>query len=170
MEVQENLQVHIPRLASLAEFRYQLRSFLSFSEVATERAGVQAQHYQLMQVIAALPESEVASISYIAERMILRHNSTVELVDRAEKAGLVRRQSDERDLRRSLVVLTPQGARVPLMRRAFAEAAQDEFVGTDEASLLERAGVPVHVVPGSGRNLKVTQPGDLEIAEFYLAG
>lgn len=65
---------------------------------------------------------------------------------------------------------TPQGARVPLMRRAFAEAAADGFIGTDEASLLERAGVPVYVVQGSHRNLKVTQPGDLEIAEFYLAG
>ena len=59
---------------------------------------------------------------------------------------------------------------MPLMRRAFAEAQNDEFNGTDEASLLERAGIPVHVVPGSARNLKVTQPGDLEIAEFYLGG
>lgn len=65
---------------------------------------------------------------------------------------------------------TPQGARVPLMRRAFKEAAADEFTGTDEASLLERAGIPVFVVQGSARNFKVTQPGDLEIAEFYLAG
>ena len=65
---------------------------------------------------------------------------------------------------------TPQGAKVPLMRRAFSEAAADEFVGTDEASLLERANIPVYVVPGSYRNLKVTQPGDLEIAEFYLTG
>jgi 2-C-methyl-D-erythritol 4-phosphate cytidylyltransferase len=65
---------------------------------------------------------------------------------------------------------TPQGARVPLMRRAFAEAAADGFVGTDESSLLERANIPVYVVPGSSRNFKVTQPGDLEVAEFYLAG
>ena len=65
---------------------------------------------------------------------------------------------------------TPQGALVPLMRRAFDEAAADGFVGTDEASLLERANIPVYVVPGTARNLKVTQPGDLEIAEFYLAG
>jgi len=65
---------------------------------------------------------------------------------------------------------TPQGALVPLMRRAFSEAAADGFIGTDEASLLERANIPVYVVPGSSRNFKVTQPGDLEIAEFYLAG
>ena len=65
---------------------------------------------------------------------------------------------------------TPQGARVPLMRQAFAEAKADEFTGTDESSLLERANIPVYVVPGSSRNFKVTQPGDLEVAEFYLAG
>src|ERR1035438_6763896 len=64
---------------------------------------------------------------------------------------------------------TPQGARCELLRRAFAEAAADEFEGTDEASLLERAGIPVAVVPGSARNLKITQPGDLELAEFYLS-
>jgi 2-C-methyl-D-erythritol 4-phosphate cytidylyltransferase len=64
---------------------------------------------------------------------------------------------------------TPQGARCGLLRRAFAEAADDEFAGTDEASILERAGIQVAVVPGSPRNFKITQPGDLELAEFYLA-
>jgi len=63
---------------------------------------------------------------------------------------------------------TPQGARCGLLQRAFAEAAADEFAGTDEASLLERAGIPVAVVPGSPKNFKITQPGDLELAEFYL--
>jgi len=63
---------------------------------------------------------------------------------------------------------TPQGARAGFLRRAFAEAEADEFAGTDEASLLERAGIEVHVVQGSSRNFKITQPGDLELAEFYL--
>jgi len=63
---------------------------------------------------------------------------------------------------------TPQGARCGLLQRAFAEAAADEFTGTDEASLLERAGNVVAVVPGSPRNFKITQPGDIELAEFYL--
>jgi DNA-binding MarR family transcriptional regulator len=77
--------------------------------MASERCGIGAQQYQLMQVIAAIPEGQVTSITYLAERMILRHNSTVELVDRAERAGLVRRESDQRDLRRSIVQLTPAG-------------------------------------------------------------
>ena len=100
------------RLTRLAEFRYQLRKFLSFSETEAERFGIAAQQYQLMQVIGALAPGEAASISLLAERMILRHNSTVELVDRAEKAGLVRRVTDERDLRRSIVVLTSHGETV----------------------------------------------------------
>jgi 2-C-methyl-D-erythritol 4-phosphate cytidylyltransferase len=63
---------------------------------------------------------------------------------------------------------TPQGARYGLLKRAFADATADEFAGTDEASLLERAGIAVAVVPGSPKNFKITQPGDLELAEFYL--
>jgi 2-C-methyl-D-erythritol 4-phosphate cytidylyltransferase len=92
---------------------------------------------------------------------------TIKQVERTADGALI-----TATIPRELIVhaQTPQGATVPLMRRAFAEAAADEFVGTDEASLLERANIPVYVVPGSSRNLKVTQPGDLEIAEFYLAG
>jgi 2-C-methyl-D-erythritol 4-phosphate cytidylyltransferase len=63
---------------------------------------------------------------------------------------------------------TPQGARCGLLRQVFAEAAADGFAGTDESSLLERAGIEVAVVAGTARNLKITQPGDLELAEFYL--
>jgi 2-C-methyl-D-erythritol 4-phosphate cytidylyltransferase len=64
---------------------------------------------------------------------------------------------------------TPQGFRLSLLTRAFAEAEAEGFVGTDEASLVERAGIDVAVVPGSPANMKVTQPGDLELAEFYLS-
>jgi 2-C-methyl-D-erythritol 4-phosphate cytidylyltransferase len=63
---------------------------------------------------------------------------------------------------------TPQGFRFGLLKKAFAEAEADGFVGTDEASLVERAGLSVAVVHGSQVNLKITQPGDLELAEFYL--
>ena len=106
-------------LKTLAEFRFQMRKFLNFSETASERCGIPAQQYQLMQVIAAMPEGQQASITYLAERMILRHNSTVELVDRAERAGLVRRESDPKDMRRSLVQLTQQGQEI--VERLVAE-------------------------------------------------
>ncbi len=64
---------------------------------------------------------------------------------------------------------TPQGFRCGLLKRAFAEAAADGFTGTDEASIVERSGVSVAVVAGSATNLKITQPGDLELAGFYLS-
>ena len=63
---------------------------------------------------------------------------------------------------------TPQGFRYGLLRQAMTEAVEDGFVGTDESSVMERAGHPVAVVHGSQVNLKITQPGDLELAEFYL--
>ena len=69
---------------------------------------------------------------------------------------------------RVVMAQTPQGAKFRVLKRAFQEAINDEFAGTDEASVLERAGVDVWVVAGSGRNFKITQPGDLELAEFYL--
>lgn len=63
---------------------------------------------------------------------------------------------------------TPQGFRCGLLRRALAAAEADGFVGTDEASVVERAGFEVVVVPGTAENIKITQPGDLELAEFFL--
>ena len=71
---------------------------------------------------------------------------------------------------RIVLAQTPQGARFASLLRAFDEAKADSFAGTDEASLLERAGISVAVVVGSAANLKITQPGDLELAEFYLKG
>jgi 2-C-methyl-D-erythritol 4-phosphate cytidylyltransferase len=63
---------------------------------------------------------------------------------------------------------TPQGFRFGLLQNAMKDATADGFLGTDEASVVERAGHPVAVVHGSQVNLKITQPGDLELAEFYL--
>ena len=95
-------------LRDLAEFRYRLRSFLSFSEGCAETVGVTAQQYQLLQVVG-VAEDGGASISLVASRMLLRHNSAVELVDRAARLGLVERVEDAEDLRRSIVRLTEKG-------------------------------------------------------------
>jgi 2-C-methyl-D-erythritol 4-phosphate cytidylyltransferase len=90
---------------------------------------------------------------------------TVKQVERTAHGALV-----TSTIPREFVVLaqTPQGFRCGLLHRAFAEATADGFVGTDEASVVERAGQAVFVVPGSQVNLKITQPGDLALAEFYL--
>jgi 2-C-methyl-D-erythritol 4-phosphate cytidylyltransferase len=90
---------------------------------------------------------------------------TIKQVERTAHGALV-----TATIPREYVVLaqTPQGFRYGLLRKAFAEAVADGFIGTDEASVVERAGLPVAVVHGSQVNLKITQPGDLELAEFYL--
>ena len=90
---------------------------------------------------------------------------TIKQVERTAHGALI-----TSTIPREYIVLaqTPQGFRYGLLQRAFAEALADGFVGTDEASVVERAGNPVAVVHGSQVNLKITQPGDLELAEFYL--
>jgi 2-C-methyl-D-erythritol 4-phosphate cytidylyltransferase len=141
--------------------------------------------------LAALPSTSASDIVLVhdAVRPLIDPATIERTLDAIEKHGAaivgtpaidtikqVERTSDgaliTATIPRELIVhaQTPQGARVPLLRQAFAEAAADEFIGSDESSLLERANIPVFVVQGSPRNFKVTQPGDLEIAEFYLAG
>jgi len=90
---------------------------------------------------------------------------TIKQVERTAHGALI-----TSTIPREFVVLaqTPQGFRFGLLQNAFAEATADGFIGTDEASVVERAGHPVAVVPGSQVNLKITQPGDLALAEFYL--
>lgn len=66
------------------------------------------------------------------------------------------------------MVQTPQGFRRDILLQAYQKAQQDEFLGTDDASLVERLGVPVKVVPGDYKNIKVTTPEDMLIAEAFL--
>ena len=90
---------------------------------------------------------------------------TVKQVERTAEGALIKST-----IPREKIVLaqTPQGFRYAVLKRAFDEAAADGFIGTDEASLVERSGHPVAVVMGSPRNIKITTPADLELAEFYL--
>jgi 2-C-methyl-D-erythritol 4-phosphate cytidylyltransferase len=63
---------------------------------------------------------------------------------------------------------TPQVFRYELLMRAFDSARGDGFTGTDESSLVERLDVEVSVVSGSDRNIKITKPGDMELAHLFL--
>jgi len=69
---------------------------------------------------------------------------------------------------RVVLAQTPQVFQSSLLIKAFAQARQDGVTASDEAGLVERTGHDVHVVVGSERNLKITRPGDMELAEFYL--
>jgi 2-C-methyl-D-erythritol 4-phosphate cytidylyltransferase len=70
---------------------------------------------------------------------------------------------------RVVMAQTPQGFRFSIIKKAFDDAIADGFTGTDEASLAERAGNEVAVVMGSARNIKITTPDDMELAEFFLS-
>ena len=86
-------------LETLAEFRYELRQFLHFSERAAVEVGLQPQQHQLLLQVAGTPEGKTVTIVYAAERLSLRHNSVVELVNRSEREGLLVRTEDTVDRR-----------------------------------------------------------------------
>jgi DNA-binding MarR family transcriptional regulator len=96
----------------LSELRYQLRKFLHFSQEAAERAAIRPQQHQLLLAVHGMPEDEEPSIANVAHRMVLKHNSAVELVDRTIELGLLRRTHDQIDHRRILLRLTPEGEQV----------------------------------------------------------
>lgn len=100
------------QMRRLAEFRFQLRKFLHFSSLAADRAGVRAQQYQLLQCVWGMPEELDPTIANVAARMLLKHNSAVELVDRTIEQGLLRRCPDPTDHRRILIRMTPQGEKL----------------------------------------------------------
>ena len=86
---------------------------------------------------------------------------TVKQVQQTRIVGTIPRE-------RIVLAQTPQVFRYELLKQAFAKAREENFVGTDEASLVEHLGHEVTVVPGSERNIKITTPADLELARFYL--
>jgi 2-C-methyl-D-erythritol 4-phosphate cytidylyltransferase len=90
---------------------------------------------------------------------------TVKQVERTSEGAIIKAT-----IPRAGIVLaqTPQGFRYSVIKKVFDEAAADGFTGTDEASLAERSGHEVAVVMGSAKNIKITSPGDMELAEFYL--
>lgn len=99
-------------LPFLAEFRYQLRRFMQFSEQAAHQANLQPQQHQLLLQVAGAPEGTPVTIAYAADRLGLRHNSVVELVNRSAGEGLLVRHKDENDARCVLLELTSKGRRI----------------------------------------------------------
>jgi 2-C-methyl-D-erythritol 4-phosphate cytidylyltransferase len=90
---------------------------------------------------------------------------TIKQVERAAEGAIV---TSTIPRERVVQAQTPQGFRYELIKRAFDSAMADSFSGTDEASLVERLGESVWVVMGSARNIKITTPGDMELAEFLM--
>jgi DNA-binding MarR family transcriptional regulator len=105
-------EISLSDYRALAEFRYELRKFVHFSEQTARAAGIEPQQQQLLLVLKGIPEGKLPTIGYIAERLRLQHHSTVELIDRLEERGLVTRHRDDMDQRRVLIQITQQGEEV----------------------------------------------------------
>ena len=97
---------------ALARFRFGIRRYLRFSEDAVRRHGLAPQQYQLLLVLKGFPGRDWATVGEVAERLQLRHHSTVELVTRAQRQGLVDRAPHPDDGRAVRVVLTASGERL----------------------------------------------------------
>jgi len=97
---------------ALAELRYRIRHFLREGDVVAQAAGLESQQYLLLLTIRGLPAGEEATIRALADRLALKHHSVVELIDRLETHGYVRRTRGRDDRRRVLVSLLPRGERI----------------------------------------------------------
>ena len=96
---------------ALALFRQELRKFLAFSESAAAEAELTGTQHQALLAVRGLSENGRMSVGQLAEALLLRHHSAVELIDRLCKLGLAERASDPDDGRRVLVSLTREGER-----------------------------------------------------------
>jgi DNA-binding MarR family transcriptional regulator len=105
-------EIPLVEYQALAEFRYQLRRFLHFSEQAARAAGLEPQQHQLLLALKGLPEGRPATVGELAERLQIQHHSTVELVNRMVDRNLIERTRDERDQRKVLISLTSYGEEV----------------------------------------------------------
>ena|SRR5690348_4014582 len=105
-------EISLSQYQSLAEFRYQLRRFLHFSEQAARSVGLEPQQHQLLLILKGLPEGRPATVGELAERLQIQHHSTVELINRMVEKNFLVRSRDEIDQRKVIIHLTPNGEKV----------------------------------------------------------
>ena len=132
-----NRAPHAGPIGAVEEFRYRIRRFLEFSRRAARAAGLAPQQHQMLLVLAAGPAGSEPHIRLLAERLFLRHNSAVELLNRLERRGLAAREARSGDRRRVAVRITPHGRRV-LQRLTRHHLAELRSTGPELVRALER--------------------------------
>jgi DNA-binding MarR family transcriptional regulator len=105
-------EVKTEQYRALAELRHQIRHFLSEGDRTARASGLEPQQYLLLLMIRGLPEGQAATIRTLADRLTLKHHSAVELIDRLEANGFVRRTRARDDRRNVIVSLLPRGERM----------------------------------------------------------
>jgi 2-C-methyl-D-erythritol 4-phosphate cytidylyltransferase len=166
--------------ADLARWGALARDFAGVEKLAEPVAGGAQRQDSMRAGLAALPPELEWVAVHDAARPLLRAEQIGRLLDAAERTGAALLAVPVRDTlkrvdagritatldrRETWAAQTPQVFQISLLRAALAKADAEGFVGTDEAQLVERFGAPVAVVEGDVRNLKITWPEDLELAE-----
>jgi 2-C-methyl-D-erythritol 4-phosphate cytidylyltransferase len=145
-------------------------------------AGADSRHRSAAAALAAAPEADAYLVHDAARPLapaslfdaVLRELDACDAVCPALPISDTIKETDGdrivRTLDRSKLVAaqTPQGFRADLYRRAHAKALLDDFEGTDDTVLVERIGVDVRIIPGDDRNMKITTPHDVAVAEMLL--
>ncbi len=125
-------EISLSQYQSLAEFRYQLRRFLHFSEQAARSVGLEPQQHQLLLALKGLPLDRSATVGELAERLQIQHHSTVELINRMVEKNFLERSRDESDQRKVIVHLTPYGEEIlrklSLLHRTELRSSGPELV------------------------------------------
>jgi DNA-binding MarR family transcriptional regulator len=142
----DDAEMSAPEYRAFAEFRHVLRRFLNFSETAARSAGIEPQQHQLLLALKGLPEDLRPTVGTLAERLQLRHNSTVELAQRSIESGLLQRRVSRHDGREVLLSITARGERLlkklSIEHRAEMRSAAPELIRTLE--VLMRSGDAPH--------------------------
>ena len=121
---------------ALAEFRLGLRRFLDFSEKAAEAHGLTPRQHQALLSIRGYPGKDRITVGELAEHLLIRHHSAVELSGRLEALGLIERQADAQDKRRVLLGLTPAADDI-LTRMSASHLAELRRIGPQLTELLK---------------------------------
>ena len=121
---------------------------MHFSECAALEAGLQPQQHQLLLQVAGAPEATVVTIAYAAERLGLKHNSAVELVNRSQRQGLLARTADAGDRRLAILQLTRKGKQI-MGRLAGDHARELNEMAPRLAQALEHLGKHAHYGVGA---------------------
>jgi 2-C-methyl-D-erythritol 4-phosphate cytidylyltransferase len=171
------------RAEDLEWVREQVRKEGFSKPVRVVEGGATRQHSVENGLAAVDPETEIVAV-HDAVRPFIEAGTITAVIEEAASSGAaivgivpvdtvkqVHGKKIRGTLNRDRLVLaqTPQVFRVDLLRRAYAKANEDDFAGTDESSLVERLDdVVVSVVAGSDRNIKITKPSDMELANLFL--
>ncbi len=127
--------ISLDQYRALAEFRRQIRQFLHFSEATAKEHKIEPHQHQLLLAVHGLPDGIKPTIRELATRLFIQHHSAVELVNRLEVTGAIKRTAGVEDKREVWIRLTPSG-RAILRRLALAHRMELDRSGPELARAL----------------------------------